>query len=286
MNNMNNHHAPTDNIEGKRKDKDRVPQPCTHSPDDWQNKLEPVADPDSPVLVAVLTSRRDFAIARDLGWYRIPLQRGPNRVGADYLAFYQTKAFAQEGWAINYYAPVRRFRIARRVELLPAEADHPRAHQQYYKVEIGPLQRLPQPIPSRHLRRITFIPTTLGRLLSAREINDLWWRDDRQERLWRALREAGLSAEYRTMRGQPPISSTVDITIFCRHGYIAILCVEEDGGTGADLREPGLLRYDDDIPTMSWYVLCFSPEQLQNQLAQCVAEVEHLVQELGGERNA
>ncbi len=50
-------------------------------------------------------------------------------------------------------------------------------------------------MPSRALRRIAFIPTTLQRLLAAREINDLWQRDDPQQRLWLALREAGLLVE-------------------------------------------------------------------------------------------
>ena len=53
------------------------------------------------VLVAVMNDRRDFEIARHEGWYRIPLKRAPSRVGADYLAFYQTKAFGDEKWAIN-----------------------------------------------------------------------------------------------------------------------------------------------------------------------------------------
>lgn len=37
-----------------------------------------------------------------------------------------------------------------------------------------------------------FIATTLQRLVAAQEMNDLWQRDDPQQHLWRALREAGL----------------------------------------------------------------------------------------------
>ena len=120
-------------------------------------------DDDALVLVAVLTSPRDLAIAREQGWYRIPVKRAPRRVAADYLAFYQTRAFGEEAYAVSYYAPVRRFHLARRAELLPDEPDHPRAGEAYYQIEIGSLERLPRPIPSRRLRRITFIPTTLKR---------------------------------------------------------------------------------------------------------------------------
>jgi len=136
------------------------------------------------VLVAVINNQRDFEVARAQGWYRLPLKRAPRQVAADYLAFYQTAAFGEEKWAVNYFAPVRRYHIARRRDLLPEEADHPRADDLYYKVEIGPLERLPAPIPSRRLRRITFIATTLDRLLSAREINDLWMGGVSEQELW------------------------------------------------------------------------------------------------------
>lgn len=153
--------------------------------------IEHVMDEDEParVLVAVMNNERDLRIAREQGWYRIPLKRAPRQVAADFLAFYQTAAFTEEKWAVNYIAPIRRYRIARRRDLLPQEADHPRADDVYYKVEIGPLERLPAPVPSRRLRRITFIATTLERLLSATEINDLWMGGVSEEELWAVFRE-------------------------------------------------------------------------------------------------
>ncbi|MFQ5859516.1 MAG: UV DNA damage repair endonuclease UvsE [Anaerolineae bacterium] len=150
-----------------------------------------VMNDDEPVrvLVAVVNNRRDFEIARDQGWYRIPLKRAPRQVAADYLAFYQTAAFGENKWAVNYITPVRRYHIARRRDLLPEEANHPRADDLYYKVEIGPLDRLAAPIPSRRLRRITFIATTLDRLMSAEEINDLWMGGVSEEDLWETFGE-------------------------------------------------------------------------------------------------
>ena len=140
------------------------------------------------VLVAVMNNRRDFQIAREQGWYRIPVRRAPRRVGADYLAFYFTAAFPEgQRHQINAYAPIRAYRMVTRAELLPGEADHPRAGDLYFKLEIGPLIALPTPIPSRKLRRVTFIPTTLDRLLSASEINDLWDTGRRKEELWAAI---------------------------------------------------------------------------------------------------
>lgn len=175
------------------------------------------------VLVVVMNSPRDFALAREAGWYRIPLARAPRLVAADYLAFYQTRVFGDEAWAIHYYAPVRRYRITTRVELLPEEPDHPRAHERYYKIEIGPLQRLERPIPSRRLRRITFIPTTLSRLLCAQEINDLWMGNPLQERLWAELKAYGIEAEWEYSIREAGQEYTVPLAVPCHVGGVALI---------------------------------------------------------------
>lgn len=134
--------------------------------------MEP--DNTARVLVAVITHPRDFQLARDKGWYRIPLARAPEQLAADYLAFYQTKAFAAERWSVRYYAPIVRYTIATRRELLPDERAHPRASERYYRLELGPLERLPFPIPAARVRRVTFIATTFGQLRRARDVRDLW----------------------------------------------------------------------------------------------------------------
>jgi hypothetical protein len=126
------------------------------------------------VLVAVITRQRDMRLAREHGWYRIPLARLPRQLAAEYLAFYQTAAFGAERWAVRYYAPILRYRIATRRDLLPDEPDHPRATQRYYCLELGALRSLPLPVPAARLRRITFIATTFGQLCRARDVRELW----------------------------------------------------------------------------------------------------------------
>jgi hypothetical protein len=141
------------------------------------------------VLVAVMNNRRDLAIAREQGWYRIPVKRAPSQVGADYLAFYLTGAFPPGmRHRISLYAPILAYRLATRIELLPEQADHPRAGDRYFKIEIGELVELDRPVLSPRLRRVTFIPTTLERLVNAAEINDLWDKTAHQETLWAALK--------------------------------------------------------------------------------------------------
>ncbi|NTV63645.1 MAG: hypothetical protein HGA65_08930 [Oscillochloris sp.] len=135
-------------------------------------------DDSARVLVAVLPRVRDLELARDEGWYRVPLARLPMHFAADYLAFYQTAAFGAERWAVRYYAPVLRYRILLRRELLPDEPNHPRAVERYYRVEIGGLARLPLALPSRRLRRVSFISTSFGQLRRARDVCDLFHPDE------------------------------------------------------------------------------------------------------------
>jgi len=175
---------------------------------------------------------------------------------------------------------VRRFQIVPRAELLPDEPDHPRAADLYYKIEIGPLQQLPAPVTSPRLRRVTFIPTTLGRLLAAREVNDLWWRDDVQQRLWAALGEAGLLAEYRYQLGEPPNETLIDFALFCRDGRIAVLC-ETAADPDPDLRERRPAHYE--LAAGGWQVVQFSAQQVQDSVVGCVEQVAALVQQLGGQ---
>ena len=146
-------------------------------------------NPDDTVLVAVLNNERDFAIARDEGWYRIPAERAPEGIHAQYLALYQTKSFGEDAFAIHYYARINGVELLKRRELFPAELDHPRADQAYYRLSIGPLVRLPHAIISRKWRRIIFLVTTGERFQKAWEVNDLVLGASDEDVVWRAIRD-------------------------------------------------------------------------------------------------
>ncbi len=154
--------------------------------------------PASLVLVAYLPSPRDFEIARLLGWYRIPAATAPRVVAVDYLAFYQPARFGARGGRIEYAAEVRGHELVTRLELLRDEPQHPRAHEEYYKIQIGPLERLPRPVLAGRWRRLTFLYTTGERLLKAEYLRDLVVRDAERPLLWKALRErSAQTAAYR-----------------------------------------------------------------------------------------
>jgi hypothetical protein len=166
--------------------------------------------PESLILVVLLNNQRDFEIARLLGWYRIPLRSAPKVIAVDYLAFYQTAAFGEEKWRIEYIAPVHGHELTTRLELLREEADHPRAKQEYYKIQIGPLQRLPHPILAGEWRRITFLYTTGEYLHNAKTLNDLVVQSEERRTLWRALRErSNQSQTYSTAELEADIDPNV-----------------------------------------------------------------------------
>jgi len=230
------------------------------------------------VLVVIMNNQRDFEIARSAGWYRIPVKRAPRQIAADYLAFYQTAAFPEERWSINYYAPVIRYRLVTRRELLPEESDHPRANDPYYKIEIGPLRRLPRSIPSMRLRRITFIPTTLDRLMTAQEINDLWEKSSTAERLWREFKRHDIEAEREYVIRDGSVAYNVDFAIFCRQGNIAIEC--------GDTLEKGTRATNQDrhrwLTGQGWSILQFTHRQVWRALPSCISAVRAQIEQHGG----
>jgi hypothetical protein len=226
--------------------------------------------PPSPtdlVLVAILKDKRDLEIARVLGWYRIPLKSAPKTVAVDYLALYQTAKFGDDKWAINYVAPVRGHELTTRAQLLRTQPNHPRADEPYYKIQIGPLERLARPIPSRAWRRLTFLYTTGEHLLRAEELNDLIVQSAERERLWKALRERGLQAEPQYERGQ---GGEIDLTVLCALGSLGIV-LQENGTTPRPVKE-----------RRGWRYLTVPEASVTAALPSVVQAIEREVQTLGG----
>ena len=180
--------------------------------------------PSSLILVSVMNEPRDLEIARLLGWYRIPLRTAPKVVAVDYLAFYQTAAFgADERWRIQYLAPVRGHELTTRGELLQDEPDHPRAGEEYFKLQLGPLERLAQPVLAETWRRITFFYTTGEYLLKARTVNELVVESGERQLLWQALRERAAQEQGYQAGGLPEADLPPEV-------LLALLGIKEAAG--------------------------------------------------------
>ncbi len=145
--------------------------------------------PTSLILVCLLPTPRDLELARLLGWYRIPFKSAPKVVAVDYLAFYQPASFGETAGQIQYVAEVRGHELTTRAELLRDEPDHPRAHEEYFKLQLGALERLKNPVRAEKWKRITFFYTTGEYLLRAKTLNELVVAGDERQVLWRSLRE-------------------------------------------------------------------------------------------------
>ena len=179
-------------------------------------------DPSDRVLVAIMNSRRDIVIAREDSWYRIPVQYAPESIGeAVVLAFYFTRAFGEEKWAIHWYAEVRGYELVRRRDLFPDQADHKRADDRYYKMQIGPLIRRDPPIPSMRWRRITFIQSTWDRFTAAEEINDLYVSG--ADGLYVTLKESGFFPEVEYLIREGGSEYTVDLAVPCKDGIVSVV---------------------------------------------------------------
>lgn len=242
--------------------------------------------PRGEVLVAIMNNLLDFNIARDQQWYRIPVRSARKRLKERWpprwLAFYQTKVFGAERWAVNYYAPVLQTLVVARSELLPEDPSHPRADEPYHKIEIGPLQRLTQPIPSSRLRRIVFIPTTWDKFVNATEINDLYDESPLEDRLWEEFKRHEIAAERQFFLQVRTSLYSLDFAVFCDTGQ---LNVETDGDRWhADpARIPLDNQRDNDLAGAGWSVLRFNGKQIREQVAEyCIPAVMTTMNRLGG----
>ena len=239
-------------------------------PDDQAEGVQSAPDyavfPEASVLVAVMTRVRDFELARDEGWYRIPVRSAPKFFPPDYVAFYFTRAFKEQAFSVRYFAPVRGHELVKRRDLLPDEADHPRAEQPYYKLQLGQLVQRKQPIVSKTWRRLTFILTNGKHFSTASEINELILGPKEHDILWRALKERGLHAERNYVIRDERAVYKVDLAVLCRDGAVGIVC----GEARKRARQP------------QFPLLRFTPEQIETSLEPCLAAVQAAAEQLGG----
>jgi hypothetical protein len=155
--------------------------------------------PASLVLVCLLPTPRDLEIARLLGWYRIPFRSAPKVIAVDYLAFYQPGSFGAQGGRIQYVAAVRGHELTTRAELLKDEPNHPRAREEYFKIQLGTFEKLKAPVKAEKWKRVTFLYTTGEYLLRAKTLNELVVNSEERSLLWHSLRErAGNEQLYKT----------------------------------------------------------------------------------------
>lgn len=166
------------------------------------SKNESIPPDHALILVAIVPTPRDLEIARVLGWYRIPYRFAPKIVQVDYLAFYQPSIFGKNhAHCIESIAPVTGVELTTRREIIRDEPDHPRANEEYYKIQLDSLKNITYPIQADKWKRITFLYTTGERFARAKSISDLVVRSEERKTLWRSLRERASGFESGANQG-------------------------------------------------------------------------------------
>jgi len=169
----------------------------------------------SLILVAILPNKRDLDIARMLGWYRIPLKSAPKVISVDYLAFYQTAAFDEANrWQIRWIAPILGHELTTRADLFRDDPNHPRANEEYFKLQLGSLIEVPVPIQADNWKRVTFFYTTGERCKRAKILTDLPVHDEERQILWRSLRERALRGQEYNAQELPEMAVDPAILAF------------------------------------------------------------------------
>jgi len=247
--------------------------------------------PRGEVLVAIMNSKADMRLAREAGWYRIPVSSAKRflskcRWPPRWIAFYQTKVFGDERYAINYYAAVRRVQVVTRADLFPdLPRNHPKVNRKYYKLVLGELKALPQPIYSRRFRRVVFIPTTVEKFKIAAEINDLWDESPLEDRLWAIFKQARIQAERQYRVDVDDKIYFLDFAIFCTRRNVA---VEADGDTYHIGGEPGEKdrKRNNDLESHGWHVLHFNTSEIhEHPVDYCTSKVMKAINRYGGLEN-
>ena len=242
----------------------------------------PVPSRRGQVLVAVMNNRADWRIVREQLWYRIPVETAPKRWPPRWLAFYQTKIFRDEAFAVRYYGQVREIRRVKRTDLFPDEFPNAKSEREYYQVFLHSLEILPRPIVSVRLRRLVFIPTTHRKLITAAEINDLFDDSPLEDLLWDALKQLNLQAERQYHLQAAGQHFFLDFALFCAQGKIDI---ETDGDKWHNdpARVPEDNRRNNALASEGWQVLRFNTQQIREELTDyCVPRIAETVNQLGG----
>lgn len=238
------------------------------------------------VLVAYMPTPKDMVLARSQGWYRIPVSdRSPlllRNGKLTHIAFYQPSSFGEDRYTIRWYSPVTSLTVRRRIEVIPDEPHHPNSNKNYYIVGCKDVQELPDPIRSlRPRRRLIFLPTTLKRLLTAKDINQLFNDSPLESLLWNELTKADIPSERQFDVRVGERWFKLDFAVFCKTSNIDIEC---DGDKHH--MDPASVEKDkwraNLLSAEGWHVLHLTSYKLRHEMPAAMILVRDAVNRYGG----
>lgn len=241
--------------------------------------------PQNNVLVALMNNKKDFLIAQEKGWYRIPVKSAPKNIREEipvkYLAFYQTKIFGVEKFTIKWYAEIKNIAKVFRKDLFQDEPQNSKSNKEYYKIEFDKLLQLKQPIVSKKGRRILFIPTTEQKFFGATEINYLFNDSPIEDKFWEALVDHNIEAERQYFITAQGKNRFLDFAIFCKDRNINVECDGDEYHTKVKDVKYDKIR-NNEISSLGWNVLRFTTHQIESDLEQSILLLKDTINKAGG----
>jgi very-short-patch-repair endonuclease len=238
------------------------------------------------MLVGILKRKSSLDILKSEGWYHIPVEKLPKNWSQKALSFYQGYPFGEKASQIRYYGEVEQMEIVPRRQLFPDDKrNEHKADDLYYKVSLKNLQERPVPILSYRPRIWRFICTSLTKFDNANQINDLFWGNGLEEKMWADLKSRNILAEREWELKIEGVKYYLDFAVFCRQGKLAI---ETDGyTTHYDSKEK--IDYDtqrrNKVDSDEWAFLHYTPKHMNEAGKEYLAEIEHRIEKLGGEES-
>lgn len=236
-------------------------------------------------LIALMNNKSDFLIAQQQGWYRIPVDSAPKNLRegiVEYIAFYHTKLFVEEKYAIHYYSKVEKIVKVSRKELFPNEPFSTKSSKLYFKICFKNLSKLVSPILSNRVRRILFIPTTYNKFVHAKEINHLFNESPLEEIIWKNMIATNIIAERQYLLQTNNKNWILDFAIFCRNGQINIECDGDEHHTKYDDVLYDKFRNNEIESVTGWSVLRFPTVSVLNEPENCIRTIKRRIHLFGG----
>ena len=236
-----------------------------------------------PALIGIIPRKKLWETIQEEKWYHIPVGSAPHNISSiKYLAFYFPECFPKEYQEqIKYYAKVLKIDTKKRIQLFPKETEHENADKDYFKLYLGKIRELPEPIPNKKQRMIIHIPTSKQKLFTAKEVNDLWDTSPLEEKMYQALKKQGIATERQFYIKIDDKRYFLDFAIFCRQGKID---VEIDGEKYHTL--PKALAKDrlrnNQLNSFGWQVLRFSGQEITHDIKDCLFIIKKTINNLGG----
>lgn len=168
--------------------------------------------------------------------------------------------------------------------MLPDETAHPNAQKFYVRLRVGAVKELLRPIRNVLPRRVSFGFTTLSRLLTARNILQLYGVAQTEDIVKNALRQSGIRAvsQYYVSCGKKGARRRycLDFAVFCKRGSIAIECDNVKAHSGARqkrkdrVKEMMLRRY-------GWTVIRLTEDGIVSNMNGSLEKVRLAIRTLG-----